>query len=642
MFKINYPKKTLSPEDLILIEQLTAPRLLLIFLMVLSGLVYFTWRITTLNPNAIAFSVTFLVLELIGFVMAIAFMYSNARFLYRKPSALKNGLSVDVVIPTYNETIEIVKKTVLAAVNIEYPHETWLLDDGNRVQMRELAEELGCHYLARADNLDAKAGNLNHALPYLQGDFIALFDADDIAHPKFLDKTLTYFENEKLAIVQVPQEFYNLNSYQHLTINNLKNPWDETSLFYRVILRGRDCRNAVMFCGSSAVLRRSAIDDIGGFATGTLTEDLHTSMRLHAAGWESISHPESLSAGFAPCEPYSFLKQRLRWAQGSLQVFIKEMPLTKQGLSKSQRFAYGMHAAAHFERARASLLYFLPPIILLTGVAPINVQLESYLYVFTPYFILSLLAFKEFSRGQSSLLGTEIFNISRCHTSIVALSGLVKKNIVFWVTPKGGTPKLKQYFFLLPIVIFTANFIGLLNAWIFHWVAVQTPTLSALIIITGWSLYGLVPAMCLMIHTARCARSRGSSTNFLYANEVTLRVNQPNHRIQHELRTFINTLNVERLSIKVSDAIPLAIKNTVYLNVNLGQKNYALQGAVTAIDMRNKVAEVLFEWHNLQQKESFDLALHIAQIEAFSEYDEIDHITYLWPVISFKKWLKAL
>ncbi|MES2366975.1 MAG: cellulose synthase catalytic subunit [Pseudomonadota bacterium] len=233
------------------------------------------------------------------------------------------GLSVDVFIPTFNEPVQLVRRTLLATIHMDYPHETWLLDDGNRPEMASLAEDLGVRYLARERNTDAKAGNLNNALANSSAEFVAVFDADHAPQQNFLTHTLGYFNDPAVAFVQTPQDFFNLDSYQHRQQTRKHTVWTEQSLFFRVIQRGKDYWNAAFFCGSCATLRRSALEKIGGFATGTVTEDLHTSIRLHKQGFKSVYHAEPLAFGIAPSSVVPFLQQRIRWGQGACRSGAK-------------------------------------------------------------------------------------------------------------------------------------------------------------------------------------------------------------------------------------------------------------------------------------------------------------------------------
>ncbi len=265
-------------------ETLGPARSLLVLAYVAIAIWYLTWRPTTFNPQAPVFSGIVYAAELFGFVVALMHIFMVWRLSVRAAPAAASGLSVDVFIPSYNEPLDMVRRTLLAASRMDYPHQTWLLDDGNRPEARTLADSLGCRYLARERNTDAKAGNLNNALQHSSAELIAVFDADHAPARDFLTRTLGYFTDPAVAFVQTPQDFYNLDSYQHRRHRRRHLVWTEQSLFFRVIQRGKDCWNAAFFCGSCAVLRRRALDEVGGFATGSVTEDLRTSIRLHRNG----------------------------------------------------------------------------------------------------------------------------------------------------------------------------------------------------------------------------------------------------------------------------------------------------------------------------------------------------------------------
>ncbi len=153
----------------------------------------------------------------------------------RKSIKPELNLSVDVFITVLNEPVDLIRKTIYAAVNMDYPHKTYVLDDGNNKEIKNLAILLGAKYLSRSDNKDAKAGNLNNGLAHSKGDYIAVFDADHIPNRKFLTETLGFFKNNKVAFVQVPQEFYNINSFQHRFKEFFEEIWSEQAIFFRVI-----------------------------------------------------------------------------------------------------------------------------------------------------------------------------------------------------------------------------------------------------------------------------------------------------------------------------------------------------------------------------------------------------------------------
>jgi len=322
--------------------------------------------------------------------------------------------TVDVFIPTLNEDLETLEKTIKGCLSMRYPHKTYVLDDGNRPEVKELCKKLGVGYIAREDNKNAKAGNLNNALRRTSGELIAIFDADHVPQPDFLEKTVGYFRDERIAYVQTPQEFYN-----------------------RIIMRGKDRHNAAFFCGSCAVIRRKALEDIGGFAEGTVTEDLHTSVRLHAKGWKSVYHPEVLAYGIAPISYKPFKKQRERWGQGAMQVFVKDNPIFKRGLTWQQRINYLASMTTYFDGFQKLIYYIAPVIVLLTGIYPISVSLSEFLPVFIPHILLSIWAFEEMSRGYGKFLLLEQYNMARFFSFIKSVIGFLKFNkLKFRVTEK--------------------------------------------------------------------------------------------------------------------------------------------------------------------------------------------------------------
>jgi hypothetical protein len=194
-----------------------AARYALLALVCGAALIYFTWRCGVVDPRHPVFGWFVLAVEGIGFARTLLFLLSAVRLSHRAQPAAPAGLRVDVFVTTVDEPAEIVRRTLAAACALRYPHETWLLDDGDRPAMRSLAGEFGCRYLARDKHAAAKAGNLNSALAVAGGDFVAVFDADHVPAPNFLDRTLGYFAGERVAFVQTPHEFSNGDSFDHLS-----------------------------------------------------------------------------------------------------------------------------------------------------------------------------------------------------------------------------------------------------------------------------------------------------------------------------------------------------------------------------------------------------------------------------------------
>ena len=398
---------------------------------------YLAWRaIATLNPQFPFFSWLLWSAEAFGVFSYLLFTFFTRDIDPLRPHVKPaKGLKVDVFIPTYNEDLDIVEATMIGCGKITYPHTTYVLDDGSRPQVKELAARLGCEYITRPTHEHAKAGNINHALQQTSGDFIVMLDADMVPQPGYLDRTLGYFEDEKLALIQLPQEFYNQDSIQHAS---KAAPWHEQSLFFRVIQPGKNHSNSSFWCGSPSIVRRKALEDVGGVATETVTEDIHTSVRLHSRGWRTLFVNEALAFGIAPQTIKAFLVQRLRWAQGTMQLYrSKECPLWIPGLTFKQRLSYLSSFLAYFESFQKLVLILSPVIILGFDIFPMQVAILPFLLRWAPYFALNIFANQLGGRGVFNYLKTEKYNILK---AIIFVEGTLtlfsKKPLEFKVTPK--------------------------------------------------------------------------------------------------------------------------------------------------------------------------------------------------------------
>jgi cellulose synthase (UDP-forming) len=270
--------------------------------------------------------------------------------------------TVDVFIPTYNESLQIVQDTVLAALSMDYPHDrfrVYLLDDGKRPEFKAFAEAAGAGYITRDDNKHAKAGNLNNALGMTDGELVCIFDADHIPTRAFLQITVGWFQADpRLALLQTPHHFYSPDPVQR-NLRTVKDVPDEGALFYGVVQPGNDFWNAAFFCGSCAVIRREALKETNGFAGETVTEDAHTALKLQRRGWNSAYLDIRLASGLATERLALHIGQRARWARGMIQIFRVDNPLTGPGLSLAQRLCY-LNAMLHF-------FFPLPRIVFLTS-----------------------------------------------------------------------------------------------------------------------------------------------------------------------------------------------------------------------------------------------------------------------------------
>ncbi|NKX52532.1 glycosyltransferase, partial [Arthrobacter deserti] len=230
----------------------------LVVLTVILGVNYLAWRwLESLNWDAWWIAVPLVLAETYSLIDVGLFGLTVWRLRERKaPPPPPEGATVDVLVTTYNEPADLVMATALAARDIRYPHTTWILDDGARPELRELAGRHGLGYLTRsADWADrprhAKAGNLNNALMMTHGEFLLILDADQVPAPDIHDKTLGYFTDPRVALVQTPQYFGNVPEDDPLG--------SQAPLFYGPIQQGKDGWNAAFFCGSNAILRREAL-----------------------------------------------------------------------------------------------------------------------------------------------------------------------------------------------------------------------------------------------------------------------------------------------------------------------------------------------------------------------------------------------
>jgi cellulose synthase (UDP-forming) len=277
--------------------------------------------------------------------------------------------SVDVFICTYNEGLDVVERTIVAALAIDYPKFTvWVLDDGKRDWLKDFCAAKGARYLRRPDNRHAKAGNINHALSVTHGDLFAVLDADFAPMRGFLYRTVGFFRDRRVGIVQTPQHFFNPDPTQ-LNLGLTREWPDDQRLFFDVILPARDAWDVAWCCGSCSVQRRSAILSVGGVPTDSITEDLLSTLVLLRRGYVTRYLNERLSMGLCPENLDGFFKQRERWCRGNLQtLFLKAGPLGP-GLSLRQRLLFlSLDWVVHYT---IRLLTILVPIVFLwTGVGP--------------------------------------------------------------------------------------------------------------------------------------------------------------------------------------------------------------------------------------------------------------------------------
>ncbi|WP_237564938.1 tetratricopeptide repeat-containing glycosyltransferase [Blastopirellula marina] len=370
---------------------------------------------------------------------------------------LKNR-TVDVFLPTYNEDVQLLRGSINALNQLDYPHTTYVLDDGRRAEVAELCREMGVEYISRENNMHAKAGNLNNALDRTSGEFVVIFDADHVTRPNFISRTLGYFADEKLAFVQTPHAFYNFDSFQSHIDYKRGIYWEEGQLFYNVIQPGKNNWNANVFCGSAAIFRRSALQDVGLIATETITEDMHTGLRIHAKGWKSLFVNERMISAQAAPDITTFTSQRLRWGEGNLSIFAYDNPLTMKGLTLGQRLNYLGSMLGWTTGPAKAVLYATPILMLFTGVSPVG-QFSIALGLITLFYMLTTLcAVKIASDGYGRLWDIEVQAMTnfwiqcRCLTRALWQRGRGK----FVVTSKRGRQSANITALIAPHIVLIA------------------------------------------------------------------------------------------------------------------------------------------------------------------------------------------
>ncbi len=400
------------------------------------GVGYLTWRVgwSGQGANPVAFGML-LATEVYGlYALAVLAWFSWSRLPAERPAATP-GRKVDVYVCTYDEATEVVMATLAGCRALTYPHTTYLLDDGRRPEMRELAELAGAEYLTRPDNSHAKAGNLNAALPRTDGDLVFVLDADHVPMPDALDALVGYFDDERMAIVQTPHDFFNHDSVQHYVVGR-----HEQSLFYRVICPGKDRHGAAYWCGSAALISRPALLEIGGVATETIAEDFHTTIRLQRYGWRTRYHDEVLVQGLAPHDLDGYLLQRDRWARGNLAVFrLPESPLRAKTLNPIQRLSFLASLLAYLAPPMRLLLLLTLGLVLWTGELPMRISVVALAALWVPYLLLNLSAGTALARGYMRVPESAHYELLTMEIYTRALRcALVPGKTAFKVTPKQG------------------------------------------------------------------------------------------------------------------------------------------------------------------------------------------------------------
>ncbi len=498
--------------------------LFLVWLSLVTTLRYLYYRTSyTLNfDNWIngTFCVLLFAAELYAVMTLVLAFFQTLKIQDREPVDLSlfpqdQWFSIDIYIPTYNEDVEIVRKTTLAAIALDYPadkKQVYVLDDGRperykegdarrataqerRDELRQMCQEVGAMMLTRDDNAHAKAGNINTAFHRTKGDLVLILDCDHIPSRQFLMHTVGFFFDPKVAFVQTPHWFYNPDPFERNLLTGGRIPVGN-ELFYKVLQKGNDFWNAAFFCGSAAVIRKDYALQIGGIATETVTEDCHTAFRLHSLGYKSIYYDKIMIAGLAPEKFSSYVGQQVRWARGMAQILRIENPLLnpKLNLSLAQRVCY-FSATSHFFYGFPRLMYAIAPtLFLLFRINPIQgLGLETLAYAL-PHILVALNANYITYKHVRFSFWNEVFEfVMAFQTGYVTLMALINPKLgSFNVTDKGVSVTKRSFDWesVRGLLVVTALVVAALVAVPF-WLILRPEDTEAVLVNGLWCIFNI-------------------------------------------------------------------------------------------------------------------------------------------------------
>ncbi len=415
---------------------------------------YISWRVVATNWHGWWISVPLLCAEALGALHVLGYQFTLWPWSPPKIEQHEDPTQhpIFIFIPTVNEGVTILRPTLEGAIAARarylarYPHgqvtivvcnDGRVANSANWEETDALAKELGVCCVTRTIGGGAKAGNIENARRELQATgnaLLVIFDADQVAKPDFLLKTIPPFGDPKMGWVQTGQYYANLD--------NPVSRWadDQQSMFYNLLCPGKEALNAAFICGTNVVIRAAALDEIGGLPQDSVTEDFKASIALHPS-WRSIYLTDILATGLGPLDVPSYLKQQSRWALGTLSVLRtnwREIFLPrKHGLRIGQRVQYFL-ACTHYLCGLRDLIYMVSPILFIfTGIPAVrSAYLSEYLWHFIPYGVLGAVALWYSARGVTGLRGIIIGFGSFPVLIGSLLSVVLQRKVGFAVTSK--------------------------------------------------------------------------------------------------------------------------------------------------------------------------------------------------------------
>lgn len=582
---------------------------------------YLLWRsLTTLNVSAPldgVFSIGLFLLEIFLLLTNILQLFLMLWVKDRRPEANRLAIdvvegrftpSVDILIPTYNEPAYILKRTVIGCQALDYANKKiYLLDDTQREEIRQLAEELGCEYITRPNNFHAKAGNLNHALAYTRGELIVVFDADFIPTKNFLIRTVGFCQDPTVALVQTPQSYYNADPIaRNLGLDNVITPEEE--VFYRQIEPLKDGAGSVVCSGTSFVVRRSALEHAGGFVTESLSEDYFTGIQLSAKGYRLVYLNEKLSAGLAAENISAYATQRLRWARGTLQAFfIDSNPLTIPGLNPLQRLAHLEGLLNWFSSIPRIGFLLMPLAYSFLGVIPIRASVPEILYFFLPYYLVQLAVFSWLNHRSRSALLSDIYSLVLAFPLVLTIIHVMLSPFSkgFNVTAKGTVSDRFSFNWKLALpllLLFIPNAISLWHVLGTCLIQVQMHASEPEIIqhFKGlgigwiWSAYNLL----IMSITLLILLDAPKSDRYEWFDLRRLVRLAVDGKVMWGVTTFISEVGIH-VEMTQAGFPSLTSGETSPVTLKIMEDNLRLQGQITRVDFSNEFPSVHIRFDKL-------------------------------------------
>lgn len=548
-------------------------RKILIFINTVICCIYIIWRITVvpIHSGIISFllGITLFLAEALGLIS-----FLNFKYLFTKKYKLElktlddfqygNIPYVDVLICTYNEPLYLLEKTIAASTNLDYPTHKFKIhvcDDGRRDSLKLLCKKYNVNYISRDNNEGAKAGNINNALKYLKGDLFAVLDADMIPKKEFLNRTVGYFTNENLAFVQVPQVYYNKDTYQYNLMKNIPN---EQDFFMRDIQEARAARNAVLHVGTNALFKREYVDEIGGYPTCSITEDMAVGMLLQSRGYDSVFINEELVLGLSATTFTELVKQRDRWCRGNIQVLKHFNPIFTKGLTLPQKIAYFDGGVYWFSNLQKIVFILFPLIYLLTRKLIIDSSILTLLNMYIPFILGQILIFNTLSPGNRKLTWAHFYEIAMApHLTLSILKEMLFFKTKFNVTLKEIQQDKKQFQFRVALPHIVIVIITII-AWIVstRLLIEKNIHVQAYLLNMIWSIYNFIGAIiCIKVSYQKPIFRTSERINI--NEDITVECDYK----QNKFKAKILNLSEKGIGLKLNEELDLQCEETIKLDL---------------------------------------------------------------------------